>query len=300
MASELYWFYDIFLLGALLIALYSGAKRGFVRSVVLIVLMVCAFALSWLLSTVGAPVIYENLIREPVLDALGEASEKTNPLNIVSKSVSEGGYGVEMTDPEIESIISQTGDFFTNIAGEIKNNGSSDEESAISTGMENSVTQNMLKALVGDAVSPDTLQDILSKVSGTERNVRNAVDVFLNGDRGRTAETVEQLIIEPAVNMILSGVIWVVSMLILTVIAKTIANAFKGLNKVPIIGPVNVLCGGILGILEGAAVVYLAAQAVKLVCILTSDSLMFLNSQTVYKTYLFKYLYDFEIMSLIK
>ena len=299
MASNLFWFYDAFAVGILLIGLYCGAKRGLMRSVVLVALLIASVVLSWIISTVGAPVIYENFIEQRVLTSLKEASFKTDPLSIVSSAVRSGGYGVEMTDNEIEGVITQTGDFFQNIASEIKSNGASESEGAIGSGVEDTVTESMLRALVGDVVSPNTLREILESVSGAENSVRQTVDVFLNGDRTATASAVESKLVAPAVKFILKGIIWVVSMMILTLLAKSIANAFRGLNRVPIIGPVNSLLGAALGLAEGALMVYVISQIVKLIMYLTENSLMFLNADTVARTYAFKHFVYFNVMTLM-
>ena len=299
MASNLFWFYDVFAIGVVLIALYCGAKRGLMRSVVLIALMIASVVLSWMISTVGAPVIYENFIQERVLTSLQEASAKTDPLSVVSSAVKTGGYGVEMTDTEIEGVITQTGDFFANIASEIKSNGASETEASIGNGVEDTVTESMLKALVGDVVSPNTLREILESVSGAENSLRNTVDVFLNGNRTETAAAVESKLVAPVVKLILKGIIWVAAMIILLILSKTVANAFKAVNKVPIIGPVNSLLGGALGFAEGVLVIYVIAQLVRLVCYMTANSLMFLNANTVSNTYIFKYFVYFDVMTVL-
>lgn len=299
MASNLFWFYDALVIGVALIYLYVGSKRGFMRSAVLAVLTVVSIALSWLCCEVAAPVIYERFIKLPVSEALTEASDKTDPVNVVSKAVSGGGYGVEMTDTEVSGVLKRTGDFFKNIAGEIKGNGAGESEETIAGNMEETVTESMLKALIGDVVSPSVLSEILETVTDAEKSARSVVDVFLNGDRAATAGAAESILVAPAVKAVLKGIIWIVSMFVLMLISRAIANAFKGLNRVPIIGPVNLLLGAALGVAEGAVVIYLIAQTVRFICYFTSNSLMFLNTETVLNTYIFKYLFYFDIMTLI-
>lgn len=298
MANELYWFYDALAAGVILIAVYFGARRGFMRSVVLIALIVVSIIASWFISNIGAPVIYDRLLHKKIIAMLDDSSGKTDPLEIVSEAVSDGDYGVEMTDPEIEGVIGLGGDFFSNIASEIKNNGSGDSHDDIMTGIESSVTDKMLTALLGDAVSPATLEEVLTEVSDAESNIRSVVDVFLNGNRADTATAVEQMLVAPAVKMLLRGIIWVLSMFILIVVAKYIAGLFERVNEIPIIGSVNVLAGAALGLIEGAVILYLISQVVRFIIYLTGDSLMFLNSTTVAQTYVFKYIYSFDITSL--
>lgn len=299
MATKLWWFYDALIIGIALISLYVGAKRGLMRSVVLVVMTVISFGISWLGCEVASPVIYERFLKEPISAALEDASSKTDPISVVTSSISSGGYGVEMTGDEIRGVISKTGDFFKNIAGEIKNNGANESEETIGEGMEESVTETMLNALIGDVVSPAVLEEILESVSGAENSIRSAVDVFLGGDRHATADVMESVVIAPAVKLILKGIIWSLLMIILLFISRFVARAFQRVNRIPIIGPVNVILGGALGLLESAVFIYVIAQLVRLVCYLTSNSLMFMNTETVQQTYLFKYLFYYDIMTLI-
>ena len=298
MATELYWFYDVLALGTILIAVYCGGKRGFMRSVVLIALIVASLIASWFISNIGAPVIYDGLLHKKIIASLDDASGKTDPLDVVAETVAGGGYGVEMTDPEIEGVIGLGGDFFANIASEIKNNGSGDDEEDIRSGVEARVTDSMLTALLGDVVSPATLKEVLAQVEGAENSIRETVDVFLHGNRAETATAVEERLVAPAVKMILRGIIWVVSMFILTILSRFVAGLFENVNEIPIIGPVNVFAGSALGFLEGAVILYLISQVVRFIIYLTGDTLMFLNTSAVSETYLFRYFYNFDITSL--
>ena len=300
MASELFWFYDICVLGIGLIYLYAGGKRGLMRSVVLAILTVASVAVSWLLCEVASPIIYESFIKEPIMTALEDSSSKTDPVVIVAGAVSGGGYGVEMTDSEVEGVITKGGNFFKNIAEEIKGNGAGESSESIEAGMESSVTESMLRALVGDVVSPAVLTEILDTVSGAESSLKSTVSVFLKGDRSATAEAVESALVAPAVKAVLKGIIWIAATFILLLVSRIVADAFKGLNKIPIIGPINSLLGAALGLAEGAVLIYLLSQVVKLVCYFTSNSLMFLNLSTVEKTFIFKYFFDFDFKSVFK
>ncbi len=299
MAANLFWFYDALVLGIALICTYVGGKRGLMRSVVLAALVVASMALSWLGSQVAAPIIYDSFIKEPVSTALSEASDKTDPINIVSDAVSGGNYGVEMTDDEIKALRTRTGDFFANIASELKNNGASEDEQLIGSGMETSVTEGMMNALVGDVVSPAVLDEILKNVSGAENSIKQVVSVFLQGSRPATASAMETIVIAPAIKAVLKGIIWIVLTFILMLISRIVADMFEGLNKIPIIGPVNIILGGLLGLAEAAVICYLIAQLVRIICYFTSDSLMFLNSSTANMTYVFRYLFNFDISSVL-
>lgn len=296
MASNLFWFYDAFVLGLGLIYLYVGAKRGFMRSVVLVILTVASIVLSWFASTVFAPVVYESVIKDHIMEGVSDRLDKKEPSKTVTDAVNSGGYGVEMTGDEVGGILALGGDFFKNIASELKANGAGDSNESIENRIESSVTEDVITIIVGDKVSPSVLKEILSTVSDAENSLRTVVDTFVGGNRADTAAAIESEIIAPAVIMVLKGIIWIIAMFVLMAISRSIANAFKGLNKVPVIGPVNSLFGAALGLAEGIVAIYISSQIVKLVCYLTSNSLMFLNSETVARTRVFREFYNFIIM----
>lgn len=295
MASNLFWYYDACVLGIGLIYLYVGAKRGFMRSAVLIVLTIASIVLSWLAGTIFAPVVYENFVKDRIMEGVGIRLEEKEPEKTVTDTVNGGDYGVEMTGDEVGSIISQGGDFFNNIAAALKTNGAGESVESLQTGIETGVTEEVITIIVGDKVSPKVLKDILNSVSGAEKSLKTVVDCFVGGNRQKTSEMIEAQIIAPAVTLVIKGIIWIICTSVLMIISKSIANAFKGLNKVPLIGPVNVLLGAALGLIEGLVVIYIISQIVKLICYVTSNSLMFLNSDTVAQTRIFKEFYNFVI-----
>ena len=85
-------------------------------------------------------------------------------------------------------------------------------------------------------------------------------------------------------------------MFILRLIIGPVSNAFRAVNKIPIVGPVNVLFGGVLGAVEGAVVVYVISIVIKAVVNVTGSSLIFLNTQTINMTKLFIKFYNFDII----
>lgn len=295
MASELYWFYDLFAIGLGLVHLYVGAKRGFMRSVVLVILTVVSIIISWLASTVFAPMIYENVVKEPLMARVDERLGEKEPVKTVSDAIDEGRYGVEMTGDEVGGILSLGGDFFKNIASALKENGAGDSGENIENEVKSSVTEEMITVIVGDRVSPAVLRDILSTVADAEKTLHGVVNTFVGGSRADTAAAIEEQVVAPTVTAILKGIIWIIAMAVLMAISRAIANTMKGLNKIPVIGPVNSLFGAALGLAQGVVVMYIISQVVKLVCYLTSNSLMFLNAETVAKTRVFKEFYNFII-----
>lgn len=299
MAAHLYWFYDVLVIGILLVFLYIGARRGFLRSVVLVVLTVASIVVSWLGAEIASPIVYDKFIKEYVIEALSKSSSNTSPTDIAFEAITEGDYGVEVTDTEINSIFSAAGDFFDNIAREMKKNGAVSDTDEIKSEVEESMIEKMLTSLLGDAVSDELMTEMLVSIEGTTDGIGNVLETFISGDSEETARVTEEQIVAPVVKGLLKILVWLLLMLVFRLIIVPVSNSFKLVNKIPLIGPVNSLLGAILGTAEGIIFVYAISLAVKLAVYLSEGSLMFINNETISQTYLFKILYYLDISTLI-
>lgn len=299
MSGNLYWFFDVFILGMMLIFLYIGSKRGFLKSAVYIVLVLASFFVSWFCAEAAAPLIYDKFIKDSVNEAFSQSVSDSDPADIVSQAVAEGDYGVEMSKPEINMIIEKKSDFFTELADEMRKNGSPDSADSIKTGVEQAVSPKVMDTLLGDFASSDYIINALEKVGGAAENIGAVVNSFITGTKEEVAAEAESRLIAPIVIWALKAVIFLLLMLLCRLIITPVSNIFKFVNRVPLIGPVNSLLGAMLGAAEGLIFLYVVALAVKAVINISGDSLIFFNSATVEQTKLFIKFYNFNVMSFL-
>lgn len=291
MASELFWFFDALALGILLVAMYFGGRRGLMKSVVTVVLTVAVIVVSWFGAEIASPIIYDNLLKDKIVAGLDNTTESADPAQTTHDAINDADLGVEIPDSEITRLLGIDGDFFANLTTELKKNGASDDAEKIQTEMKESVTEKMLTTLLDGLAAPETVADILETLQGTTDSINGVLDVFISGDKSATAQVFEETVLGPAIKGILRVLIFVILLIVLKLITNPIAGLFKFVNEIPIIGPVNKLFGGVLGIVEGAVIVIIVALLVRLTVFLSEGSLMFLNIDTIDKTYLFKYFY---------
>ncbi len=291
MASELFWFFDALALGILLVAMYFGGRRGLMKSVVTVVLTVAVIVVSWFGAEIASPIIYDNLLKDKIVAGLDNTTESADPAQTTHDAINDADLGVEIPDSEITRLLGIDGDFFANLTAELKKNGASDDAEKIQTEMKESVTEKMLTTLLDGWAAPETVADILETLQGTTDSINGVLDVFISGDKSATAQVFEETVLGPAIKGILRVLIFVLLLIVLKLITNPIAGLFKFVNEIPIIGPVNKLFGGVLGIVEGAVIVIIVALLVRLTVFLSEGSLMFLNIDTIDKTYIFKYFY---------
>ena len=115
-----------------------------------------------------------------------------------------------------------------------------------------------------------------------------------NADPG---EAVMNSVIAPVVKVPLRALIFAAIFAIIMILVEIIANVMKIINKIPVLGSINAFLGGLLGIAEGLLICVLISIFVQVLIALTDNSLIFINTLTIDKTILFKYLYNFELIN---
>lgn len=296
MASDLYWFYDVLTVGILIVAAYLGAKRGLMKSVVLVALTILSVLVSWIGAQIAAPIVYDKLVKDALLDSLYANSDSSDPAKITAQVVEEGNYGVEISDDDYHDIANSDSDFFDALAAEIKNNGADDSASDIRDELQNAVSDKMLLSLLGNwNIQPQTLAEILESLQGTAESIGDVASVFVKGNVDQTVSALEENVVAPVIKGFMKIVFFVILLFVLRLVVRPVSELFKGVNKIPVIGPVNSLLGGLLGVAEGLIAVYALALVVRLVVYLTDGSLMFINSETVGKSQLFGLIYNLDL-----
>lgn len=72
-----------------------------------------------------------------------------------------------------------------------------------------------------------------------------------------------------------------------------VASLFKGFYAIPILGPVNAVLGGIVGIFKAGIILYVLAIVGSMVISLSGDKLSWFNSGIVENSHIFKWFYNF-------
>ena len=84
------------------------------------------------------------------------------------------------------------------------------------------------------------------------------------------------------------GILYIVLSFVVSVIAKALGI----INKVPLIGGLNKILGGVFGLLNAGIWCYILAGVVGLFIGLTNGNIDFMNNQIIDKTVLFKLIYQ--------
>ena len=96
-----------------------------------------------------------------------------------------------------------------------------------------------------------------------------------------TAEKIVDVIVGPALTVIIMLVIFAIAVAVFTIVASLLAKIFKVINKIPVLGFANRMGGFVVGVLTGIIYVILISCVLSIIAIITENSLTFLNIEVL-------------------
>lgn len=151
---------------------------------------------------------------------------------------------------------------------------------------------------VGDAV-PLFFGGMAEEIADGSASALRSVVLIMQSGSSSFKEAVINGIIEPCVKIFVQTIVFVVIFIIVAVALGIASKLLKFVNKIPLIGGLNALCGGLIGIVQGVIAVFVVCIAVRLITVLSGGTIMFFNSADIQSTFIFKVFYNFEFLNFI-
>ena len=149
-------------------------------------------------------------------------------------------------------------------------------------------------------VSGSVLEQTEKLTEGLPPIVKNAVDVFGSSDAveetivesGQSiAAAVETQVVAPAVVLLIQTVLFLVLFSVFLFVIKRVGKMMGFVNKIPLVGKVNVFLGGILGTLEGVIIVFLLVSILYFVMLIAGEGFVITN-EDINNSILFKFFHE--------
>ncbi|MEG0614232.1 MAG: CvpA family protein [Oscillospiraceae bacterium] len=296
---QLSWFFDILVVALALIFLYIGGKRGFIGTVTLIVGYIASFVVAFILSTSVSPILYDNVFKAGIISKIEASVANIDIVENIQSAVNREDLGITFGKEEISSAIqNSTGDLGNEINAIIseKTGGADvgitkeDIDIKIKETLNSSMVQNIIDKL--PAALRETANEFLN--SSTE-NITNSVKQLSKTPK-EAAEFIEESFIRESVISLIKVISFLLALALLMIIVRVLAKVFAQVHKLPLIGSADSVLGGILGITEGLAVVFIISIVIHLLIGVTNNEMIVLNTQTIDQTVLFKMFYNINIL----
>ncbi len=161
----------------------------------------------------------------------------------------------------------------------------------------------MIQKTLAEAANPESLaESVVSAIASLPAFVSSAIDLdveklaqWMQSAAGLPVDELTTSLVDTVVGPIILSLLQVILFLLIFALAsafvRMLAGLFTGINKIPVVGQLNWMLGGILGVLQGILIVYVACVFLQLALLLSGDSLPLISRADIEATVLLKYFF---------
>ncbi|MBO4734749.1 MAG: CvpA family protein [Clostridia bacterium] len=144
----------------------------------------------------------------------------------------------------------------------------------------------------------NTLPSIIRKNSekfGIKKDTfTDKVQSYVSMNTEDHAEKISKNVTKPVVVKLVGAIYSVVIVILLIFLSKFLARVINKLFSFSLVGKVNAILGGAVGLLKGAAFSVIFCMLVSIVIIISKNGFLIFNEETIASSYLFKIFYGFS------
>lgn len=181
-------------------------------------------------------------------------------------------------------------------------------------GIENVLLTEVLAQNVKNSEVADSVNEMIAQVAESvpslglegktieeiDNGLINKVVISVVESAGNPGKAVLDNVAKPVVLVPVRTILFIIIFFLLLIILSVIIKATSIVNKLPIIGNLNSLLGGVLGLIEGLVVVFIIVILVHMTTAVTNNSLIFLNDMTINNSFAFSWVYNFSFLDFLK
>lgn len=294
MGTAFWWAFDIGSVALILVSIYFSAKKGFSKTFPVLLGCILCILTAGPLSRASAEFVYKNSVRRSNISTIEKAVDDQELFQKVKSGLENMGYRIKTDTQQLEEVFGKD-DPITELyvyAGNINGKAVDTEENFRKKTAEcfSSVTETLL--------THELTQYEASKAAEIIKNdpesFCNVMSLLSNNDDKAAAEYIEENFTSDASQDIIKIFCFIIIIFVIMLLARTAAQIIgKGASGSRIGEITETILSGIFGAAESFVVLTAAAAAVKALIIVSSDSMLLFNTETIDKTLLFKYIYLF-------
>lgn len=296
MGEKFALFFDIILIAVLVLFIYNGAKKGFVKTVLVIIGYFVALLGGLVVSNLLSPGIYDAFVRNKAEKVVEENIDNINIKSQIKASIKEQNIGIDITDEEISVIIDKGGDFAKNFSEYAKSKGSQLSDSALESKFNNVFTKNTVLKSIKDKIPENLYSEVEKYLNNSKTSISDVITALNNPSKEEGAKELTELVVKSFAIKVIKIIIFIITFILLMFVVKFLSSVItKTFKLVPLVGPLNTFLGGLLGFIQGAIIVFITALIIKVLISLTNNEIMLFNTPTIEETYIFKYIYNIKL-----
>lgn len=300
LGSSFWWFYDALVIAVFFLAIAGNAKKGFIKSVVVLAAYILSAFLAYMAGSFAGDKIYYSYIKDKNIEAVENAVSDINVNKEIKLYIEQSGYNVDISEEQIRNIISQS-----------QNIDDADERFAEAINTATGGAANVTGAYFKDNIMDKISSSVESRIGGylpdfavtnVQPSVSNNTDkifktiALLSGDSHNAAEYIEKEYLRPVTIKVIGMLVFVVVFAVLNIIFHILLGGIDKIGDVTGLGKLDSVLGGVLGAVQAAIIVFIIMLIVKITINLNDSNMVLFNEETIENTKLFKYFYNIKIL----
>lgn len=294
MGTQFAWFYDVALIAILLTGLFSGGRRGFTRSVILLVGFAAAGFISFSVSKSASSAIYDAVIAPPITRKLEACMENIDITSDIKEYADKLETGTGVTKEQIKAAIDTSDKDIVAGLSDVTGISYDNVEKKLNEMMANYIGVEI------DEKMPPYVTDAISEFSKNSREDFTSLAKAITSTSEEAAKYISDTVAKPVIVPIIRLVVFMIVFSVLSAVVSAIARTAKFVKRIPLAGTVDTILGSALGIVEGIVVAIIVAMGIKVIILLTSDDVIAINTDTIEQTRIFKEFYYLTIFDKFK
>ncbi|NLP26666.1 MAG: CvpA family protein [Clostridiales bacterium] len=298
MGSSFWWFYDAIIITLIFGLIYRNAKKGFVKSIMLIATYAIAVSLSLPISSLISNKIYDRHIREKSIEAVESTVTNFRIEREIKNIIDQSNFGVEISEQEINEILSSTSDLTADeqIMGLIRAKAGQGitRDNGFKDSLENNIS-NRITSRLGDEIPSFVARSVAETTTKNKELFSDTVKVLASSP-SESANFIEANYLKPVTVNVIRIVVFLILFTICSVVLSIVLVRLDKIATSAGVSKYDGLLGGIIGFVEAMIFIILVVFLVKLLITISDGTLVFFNNDTIERTKIFRLFYNLKIM----
>lgn len=240
---------DLLTVIVILAGISINAKRGLVKSVLIIV---SAIASIWLAGSIAgrySKPLYERFFEKQIEKSISNEVSDFDCVELINKELFKEKLGITVSDEEIRKALLKDGKIEDNLIDLCENNTSSLDRNQVLEYIDK-------KQLFVDSKYLKVIPD--------DESFEQTVRILANPDKKARSKAFYSEIAKPYILVASRWIVALLAFVIASSVLSFIISRINILDKIPIAGLLNTILGGVLGAIEGFIVIAVMALMIKI------------------------------------
>lgn len=303
MGYQFKWFLDAAAAVLILISVFSAARKGFSKNIVLLVGCIVSIVLGMSLGNSLSSFIYKSSVQSSSIQKIEKHLSDEDLTLEVKSGIESLGYNVRLREEKLEEYFMKDGDLFENLYKHVNNiNGRTVDTPE---GFKMKLTEcfaDIVGGMVTDAVTPYVGDQAAKKIaddpSGFAQVLRLTTEAKADDDVSNlaAAKLIEKNYAGEASKDMIRMICFVIVAVLTIIIAAFAEHAFnsKRNESASMSEIAEKFLGAIFGLIEGMIILIVVAMAIRTLTIFGNNEMILFNRDTIDQTVFFKHIYEFS------